>query len=139
MPVRDAAVLTAALTTWSTSTAPGKPPTAGTARLELRQGPDWSHTGRLTLDHDQVYRLLALLRADLVPPGPLTPEAAAAAVEQLLTEWRAEGRRTVHPADLVTALPRIGQSRTWLAAHLVRLADAGHLRETRRPGVYRLL
>ncbi|WP_411574140.1 hypothetical protein [Streptomyces fradiae] len=138
MPVRDAAVLAAALSSWSTSTAPHKPPTAGTARLEIRQGPEWSHTGRLTLDHDQVVRLLALLRADLVPPAPLTPAAAAAAVDRLLTEWRAEGRRTIRPADLVAALPRIGQSRTWLAAHLVRLVDTGYLRETRRPGVYQL-
>lgn len=136
-PPRNAAVLAAALNSWATATrdqASSEPAT----RLELRQAPDWSYTGKIPLTAQQTDRLLYLLREDLVPPRRNTPVQAAQAVEQLLAEWRAEGRRLIRPADLVAQLPRIAQSRAWLADHLVDLVDTGYLTETRRPGTYRL-
>lgn len=134
-PPRSAAVLAAALSSWATATRDHTPPTA---RLELRQAPEWKYTGKVPLTEGQIGRLLALLREDLTPPRANTAEQAAAAVDQILAEWRAEGRTTIRPADLVAQLPRIAQTRAWLAGHLGELVDAGYLRETRRPGVYRM-
>lgn len=134
-PPRRAAVLAAALDSWAkTTTDNGQP----TARLEIRQAPDWAYTGRTTLTSGQVTRLLAVLRDDLVPAAPNSPVQAAAVVDQLLAEYRAAGRTTIRPDDLVGDLPRIGRTREWLAVHLTQLADDGYLRETWRPGVYRI-
>lgn len=133
---RPAAVLAAALNSWATATRDHD--TGPAARLELRQAPDWSYAGKIQLTAMQSDRLLYLLRADLIPPRRNTPVQAAQAVEQLLAEWRAEGRTHIHPTDLVAQLPRIAQTRAWLAEHLVQLVDDGYLTETRRPGTYRL-
>jgi hypothetical protein len=135
MPARRAAVLAAALHHWSTATRDAEP-TAG--RLVVREAPDWQHLGTQDLTRGQITRLLGLLRDDLAIPTPTTPVQAGAAVDQILAEWRAERRRTIRPADWIAVLPRIGRDHAWLAAHLVHLADAGYLRETRRPGTYRL-
>lgn len=132
---RRAAVLAAALHGWATATTDTTP--VGT-QVVLREGPDWQWLATNPLTDSQVDRVIDLLRADLVAPAPTTPVQAAAAVDQLLAEWRAEGRKTVRPEDFVAVLPRIGRSRSWLAQHLVHLADSKYLRETRRPGVYRL-
>lgn len=132
---RRAAVLAAALSSWATTTHDGTEPVA---RLELRQAPAWDYVGRTPLTGQQVTRILHLLRDDLIPAQPHTPTQAAAAVDQILAEWRAEGRTLIRPADLLEQLPRIAQTTAWLAGHLVRLVDDGYLRETRRPGTYRL-
>lgn len=134
-PTRSAAVLAAAVASWAKTTADAGQPTA---RIELRQAPNWAYIGRTTLTDSQVTRLLDVLREDLTPAAPLTPEQASAAVDQLLAEWRAEGRTRIHADDLTAALPRVGRSRTWLAQHLTNLADQGYLAETRRPGTYRI-
>lgn len=133
---RPAAVLAAALNSWATATRDHD--TEPVARIELRQAPDWAYTGRTSLTGVQVDRLLYLLREDLVPPRRNTPVQAAQAVDQILAEWRAEGRTLIRPADLVAQLPRIAQTRAWVAQHLTQLVDAGYLAETRRPGTYRL-
>lgn len=135
MPARRAAVLAAALHHWATATRDAEAPTG---RLTVREAPDWQHLGSQDLTRRQISRLLDLLRDDLTQPGPTTPVQAAAAVDQILAEWRAEGRKTVRPGDWMAVLPRIGRPRTWLAEHLVHLADSGYLHETRRPGTYRL-
>jgi hypothetical protein len=132
---RTAAVLAAALNSWAATT---RDNTQQIARLELRQAPTWSYTGKIALTEGQVVRLLDVLREDLVPPRPNTPVQAAAAVDQILAEWRAAGRTLVRPRDLIDQLPRIAQPKAWLAAHLTALVDDGFLRETRRPGTYRL-
>lgn len=132
---RRAAVLAAALNSWATTTRDGAEPAA---RLELRQAPDWTYTGKTPLTDTQVVRLLHLLREDLTPIQPNTPTQAAAAVDQILAEWRAAGRTLIRPADLVEQLPRIARSRTWLADHLVHLAESGYLTYGRRPGTYHL-
>ncbi|HEY5835006.1 hypothetical protein [Streptomyces sp.] len=132
---RRAAVLAAALNSWATTTRDGTDPVA---RLELRQGPDWTYAGKTPLTDTQVTRILHMLRDDLIPAQPNTPTQAAAAVDQILAEWRAEGRTRIRPADLIEQLPRIAQTRAWLATHLVHLVDDGYLHETRRPGTYRL-
>ena len=134
---RRAAVLAAALHSW-TATTSDPHPTEPVARLVVRQAPDWEHISTDTLTGPQVGRLLDLLRADLARPGPCTPVQAVAQVDQILAEWRAEGRTVVHPQDWIDVLPRVGRGRDWLAVHLVHLTDAGYLRETRRPGTYRL-
>lgn len=130
-----AAVLAAALHSWNTTTSDGAD---ASARVVIRQSPDWQHLGAEDLTDQQITRLLDVLRGDLIQPGPATPMQAAAAVDQILAEWRAEGRSTVRPGDWMAVLPRIGRSRSWLAAHLVHLIDGGYLHETRRPGTYRL-
>lgn len=132
---RRAAVLAAAINSWATTTHDTTDPAA---RLELRQAPDWAYAGKTTLTTGQVTRILHLLRDDLIPARPNTPTQAAAAVDQILAEWRAEGRTVIRPADLLQQLPRIAQTTTWLAQHLVTLADDGYITETRRPGIYRL-
>lgn len=132
---RRAAVLAAALNSWATTTRDDAEPAA---RLELRQAPDWAYAGRVSLTALQADRILCLLREDLVPPHRNTPVQAAQAVEQLLAEWRSGGRTLIRPADLIEQLPRIAQTRSWLAAHLVTLVDDGYLTETRRAGTYRL-
>jgi hypothetical protein len=134
---RRAAVLAAALHSWATTTSDNSPPIA---RLVVRQGPTWEHISTTNLTSDQITRIITVLRTDLIPDPsrPATAVQASAAVDQLLAEWRAEGRKVIRPEDFIEALPRIGRSREWLAHHLVHLADAGYLRETRRPGTYRL-
>ena len=132
---RRAAVLAAALHSWTVATADTTP--VGT-QVVLREGPDWQWLATNPLTDSQVDRVIGFLRADLAVPGPTTAVQAGAAVDQILAEWRAEGRKTVRPADFVEALPRIGRSRSWLAHHLVHLVDSKYLPETRRPGVYRL-
>jgi hypothetical protein len=130
-----AAVLAAALHSWTTATAgPEEPAT----RLTVRQGPTWEHIGASNLTDSQVTRLLAALRADLIPDRPATPMQVAATLDQLLAEWRAEGRRIVRPEDFVEALPRLGCTSAELAVQIVRLVDDCYLYETRRPGTYRL-
>lgn len=132
-----AAVLVAALHSWTTATAAadqGEPAT----RLAVRQGPTWEHIGASNLTDSQVTRLLAALRADLIPDWPATPMQVAATLDQLLAEWRAEGRRIVRPEDLVEALPRLGCTSAELAVQIVRLVDDRYLQETRHPGTYRL-
>ncbi|OKI16612.1 hypothetical protein [Streptomyces sp. CB03911] len=132
-----AAVLAAALHSWTTTTAAGDQGEPAT-RLAVRQGPTWEHIATASLTDVQVTRLLAALRADLVPDQPATPMQVAATLDQLLAEWRAEGRRIVRPSDLVEALPRLGCTTAELAAQLVRLVDDRYLHETRHPGTYRL-
>ena len=137
-PPRRAAVLAAALDSWAKTT---RDDTEPAARLELRQAPAWGYVGKTTITGTHVDQLLGLLRADLTPSPAepaKTPVQAAAAVDQILAEYRAAGRTTVRPEDLITELPRIGRSKQWLAAHLVELADDGYLHATWRPGVYRI-
>jgi len=134
---RRAAVLAAALHSWTVTTR-GEPTDPHTARLVIRQAPDWDHVGSDDLTEQQIDRLLQLLREDLIHPGPATAVQAAATVDQILAEWRAEGRRAIRPGDWLPLLPRIGRSRQWLAGHLVHLADAKYLRETRKAGTYRI-
>lgn len=137
-PPRRAAVLAAALNSWAKTTSDNTEPAA---RLELRQAPTWGYVGKTTLTGPQIDQIIGLLRADLTPEPtepPKTPMQAAAAVDQILAEYRAAGRTTVRPDDLIAELPRIGRTRQWLATHLVGLADDGYLHETWRPGVYRI-
>lgn len=132
---RTAAVLAAALHSWATTTQDATEPAA---RIELRQAPTWAYIGKTTLTDPQVTRLLDLLRDDLTPTTPNTPLQAAAALDQILAEYRAAGRTRIRPDDLTAELPRIGQSKQWLAAHLTELADNGYITETRRPATYRI-
>lgn len=134
-PRRRAAVLAAALHSWATTTAD---PAERTARLITRAGPDWQETGITNLTDLQVARLLTLLREDLIPDQPATPMQVTATLDQLLAEWRAEGRTRIGPADFHEALPRLGCTTEALAVQIVRLVDQRYLRETRRPGTYRL-
>lgn len=133
---RRGAVLAVALRGWATVTAEAS--AEPSTRLVIREAPSWSEVGIQQLTDRQADRLLSLLRADLMPTAPRTSVQAAAAVDQILAEWRAEGRRSITVADWVAVLSRIGRDRQWLAAHLTHLADAGYLYETRQLGVYRL-
>jgi hypothetical protein len=132
---RRAAVLAAALHSWATTTAD---PAERTTRLITREGPGWQEAGITNLTDQQVGRLLSLLRQDLIPDQPATPIQVAATLDQLIAEWRAEGKTAIRPADLTEALPRLGCTAAELAVQIVRLIDQRYLQETRRPGTYRL-
>jgi hypothetical protein len=132
-----ARVLAAALRNWATVDADLTP---AVARLQIRQPPAWGYATTVDISDRQYKRVLAFLRDDLIEnrPGYSSPERAAAVVAGLLDEHRAAGRTTLTAADLNEASPRIGRSRTWIAAHITELTDAGQLQETRRPGVFRI-
>lgn len=132
-----ARVLAAALRNWATIDADLTPTVA---RLQVRQPPAWGYAATVDISDRQYKRVLAFLRDDLIEnrPGYSTPERAATVVAGLLAEHRAAGRNTLTAADLNEAAPRIGRSRTWIAAHITTLIDAGQLIETRRPGTFRI-
>lgn len=132
-----AKVLAAAFRTWTTVDNDPEPPVA---RIEIRYPPAWAFASTNSLTARQQTRLLAFLRDDLAEnrPSHSTPERAAAVINGLLTELAAAGRTRITTADLAEAAPRIGRSRTWIAAHITELLDSGHLQETRRPDTFRI-
>ncbi|MEV7654633.1 hypothetical protein AB0O39_10725 [Streptomyces anulatus] len=132
-----AKVLAAALRTWTTVDNDTEPPVA---RLEIRYPPHWAFTSTNNITARQQGRLLAFLRDDLAEnrPGHSTPERAAAIIHGLINERAAAGRTRITTADLAEAAPRIGRSRTWIAAYITDLIDAGQLHETRRPDAFRI-
>ncbi|MBB4893542.1 hypothetical protein FHS39_002573 [Streptomyces olivoverticillatus] len=132
-----ARVFAAALRNWATIDA-DPAPTA--VRLDIRQPPDWAYAATINITARQHQRVLAFLHDDVAEnkPGHSTPECAATVINALLTEHRIAGRSHITAADLVNAAPRIGRSRTWIAAHITELIDTGRLGETRRPGRFRL-
>ncbi|MFV8127524.1 hypothetical protein [Streptomyces syringium] len=132
-----ARVLAAALRNWATIDAD---PSPAVARLVIRQPPEWEYTATVSITGRQYKRVLAFLRDDLADehPGHSTPERAAAVIDGLVTEHRVAGHTHITTADLVEAAPRVGRSRTWIAAYVAELVDAGHLHETRRPQRFRL-
>lgn len=132
---RRAAVLAAALHSWAITTTDR---TAPNTQLVIRQGPAWEHLSSTGLTDGQADRIITLLRGDLIPDEPVTPVQVTATLDQLIAEWRAEGRTTIRPADLHAALPRLGCTTAELAEQIVRLVDTRYLCETRRPGTYRL-
>lgn len=133
-----AKVLAAALRTWTTVDSDPEPPIA---RLEIRYPPAWAFASTNSITARQQQRLLAFLRDDLAEnrPGYSTPERAARIIGGLLTELAAAGHAHITTADLAEAAPRIGRSRTWIAAHITDLIDAGRLVETRRPDTFRIV
>ncbi|WP_143666735.1 MULTISPECIES: hypothetical protein [unclassified Streptomyces] len=132
-----AKVLAAALRTW---TIVDSDPEPTVARLEIRYPPHWAFASTNPITARQQGRLLAFLRDDLAEnrPSHSTPERAAAVIHGLLAEHAAAGRDRITTADLTEAAPRIGRSRTWIAAHVTDLIDAGVLHETRRPDTFRI-
>lgn len=132
-----ARILAAALRNWATVDSDLTPTVA---RLQVRQPPAWGYAATVDISDRQYKRVLAFLRDDLIEnrPGYSSPERAAKVVAGLLAEHRAAGRTRLTTADLVEAAPRIGRSRTWIAAHITELIDAGQLQETRRPGIFRI-
>ncbi|MEU1088933.1 hypothetical protein ABZ401_19220 [Streptomyces sp. NPDC005892] len=132
-----ARVLAAAFRTWTTVDNDPEPPVV---RIEIRYPPHWAFASTNNLTARQQGRLLAFLRDDLAEnrPDHSTPERAAAVVAGLITEHAAAGRSRITTADLADAAPRIGRSRTWIAAHITDLIDNGTLQETRRPDTFRI-
>lgn len=132
-----AKVLAAALRTWTTV---DNDPEPTVARLEIRYPPHWAFASTNPITARQQGRLLAFLRDDLAEnrPSHSTPERAAAVIHGLLAEHTAAGRDRITTADLTEAAPRIGRSRTWIAAHVTDLIDTGVLHETRRPDTFRI-
>ncbi|WP_069751612.1 hypothetical protein [Streptomyces sp. EN16] len=132
-----AKVLAAALRTWTTV---DNDPEPTVARLEIRYPPHWAFASTNPITARQQGRLLAFFRDDLAEnrPSHSTPERAAAVIHGLLAERTAAGRDRITTADLTEAAPRIGRSRTWIAAHVTDLIDTGVLHETRRPDTFRI-
>ncbi|MGQ4353188.1 hypothetical protein [Streptomyces drozdowiczii] len=132
-----AKVLAAALRTWTTADGDPEP---SVARLEIRYPPAWAFAATNSLTARQQQRLLNFLRDDLAEnrPGYSTPERAATIIDGLLAEATAAGRDRITTADLAEAAPRIGRSRSWIAAHITDLIDNGRLTETRRPNTFRI-
>lgn len=131
-----ARVLGAALRNWAAHTADPTPPVA---RLQIRQPPDWSYVNAVNLT-EQALTGLPARRPHRLP--------ARAAIQsrprhpRLRRLPRRTARRRPHPpdgrADLLDAAPRVGRPRAWIAAHVTHLINTGQLRETRRPGVFRI-
>ena len=134
---RQARVLAGALRNWAAIDADNGPTSA---RIQIRQPPDWDFVGTVNITDQQSHRILNLLRDDLTnnTPGLASPERAAAVIQDLITERRTAGHTTIHVRDLIAAAPRIGRPRTWIADHLNQLADSGELEETWRPSVFRI-
>ncbi|MFJ2676376.1 hypothetical protein [Streptomyces sp. NPDC087525] len=132
-----AKVLAAAFRTWTTVLGDPEP---AAARMEIRYPPDWAFAATVSITARQQKRLLGFLRDDLAEnrPGYSTPDRAATVIDGLLAELAAAGRTRITTADLAEAAPRIGRSRTWIAAHITDLIDGGRLAETRRPGIFRI-
>ncbi|MGW3594991.1 hypothetical protein [Streptomyces sp. NPDC005167] len=132
-----AKILAAAIRTWTTVDNDPEPPVV---RIEIRYPPAWAFASTNNLTARQQKRLLAFLRDDLAEnrPGFSTPERAAAVIGGLLAELAAAGRTRITTADLAEAAPRIGRSRTWIAAHITELIDDGRLIETRRVDTFRI-
>ncbi|MFF8829312.1 hypothetical protein [Streptomyces sp. NPDC015131] len=132
-----AKILAAALRTWTTADNDPEPPVA---RIEIRYPPAWAFASTSNLTARQQSRLLTFLRDDLAENRPAysTPERAAAVIKGLLAEAAADGRTRITTADLAEAAPRIGRSRSWIAAHITQLIDSGQLHETRRPDTFRI-
>lgn len=132
-----AKVLAAAFRTWTTVDNDPEPPVA---RIEIRYPPSWAFASTNSLTARQQQRLLDFLRDDLAEnrPSHSTPERAAAVITGLLAELAAAGCTRITTADLAEAAPRIGRSRTWIAAHISELLDSGQLQETRRPNTFRI-
>lgn len=138
-----ARVVAAALRTWSTALDDDRHDPTGPAaavRLDVRQPGAWSHVGTISLTEPQSHRVLGFLRRDVAErtPRPCSAAQAVHLIDGHLSQARAAGRRTIRVAELLDLAHRTGRSKEWLAAHLVHLIDAGHLRETWRAGVYRL-
>ena len=129
---RRARVVAAALRTWATLRRTTTPPAV---RVDVRQPERWSHVATIDLDDAGADRVLALLREDVAR----TPATLADHVDGWLTEQAAAGRTRVRARDLLDVAVRAGRTKSELAAHLAGLVDAGRLRETRRPGVFRLI
>lgn len=134
---KQARVLAAAIRNWATI---DHDPSPTTARIQIRQPPEWQYAGTINITEQQVNRLLSLLRHDLAEqnPGLSSPDRAAAVIHALLTERRTAGHTTIHVRDLVDAAPRIGRPAAWVAAHLNHLVDTGQIEETWRPSVFRI-
>jgi hypothetical protein len=132
-----AKVLAAAFRTWTTVDATPEP---AVARIEIRYPPAWAFASTTAITARQQRRLLDFLRDDLAEnrPGNSTPERSARVIAGLLAELVAAGQTRITTADLAQAAPRIGRSRTWIAAHITDLIDAGTLHETRRPDTFRI-
>lgn len=132
-----AKVLAAAFRTWTTIDIDPEPPVA---RIEIRYPPAWAFAATNSLTARQQQRLLDFLRDDLAEnrPGYSTPERAAHVIDGLLAELAAAGHTRITTADLTQAAPRIGRSRTWIAAHITDLIDSGRLIETRRTDTFRI-
>jgi hypothetical protein len=126
---KRARVLGSALAAWA-NTGPAEP---ATARLVIRQPPDWTYVRTVGLTAGQTSRILRLLRDDLAHR-----ERPERALDAYLDQMRAAGRTRLRADDLAAAAHRIGQTTAWLAARLTHLADQGHIRETWRPGTYRI-
>ncbi|MGX1632653.1 hypothetical protein ACWGUL_01145 [Streptomyces albidoflavus] len=136
----DARVLATALRTWATvSHHPTQQPIE-TARIQIRQPPNWEFAGTIPINHTQHQRLLGLLREDLAEhhPAHSTPERSADVINGLITELAVAGRTRLTTADLAAAAPRIGRSRAWIAEHINHLVDSGRLIETRKPDTFRI-
>ncbi|MEU9148695.1 sporulation protein SsgA [Streptomyces sp. NPDC048349] len=80
-----------------------------------------------------------LIPADTRPE--LTGEEAREAMEVLLDEWHAMGRRTVTPAELVAYSEQIGRKETWIKNAIREMRAEGRLEEdlnAKKPGTYKI-
>lgn len=81
----------------------------------------------------------SLVPADTRPD--LAPEDAREAMEVLLDEWHAQGRRTITPADLLAYSEAIGRKTTWIKNQIRDMRAEGRLVEdlnAKKPGTYKI-
>ncbi|MEU9166114.1 sporulation protein SsgA [Streptomyces sp. NPDC048424] len=91
------------------------------------------------LDESQAGDDTPLVPADTRPD--LGPEEAREAMEVLLDEWHAMGRRTVTPAELLAYSEQIGRKTTWIKNVIRDMRAEGRLEEdlkAKKPGVYKI-
>src|SRR5690606_31229182 len=128
-----ARVLAAALRTW-THLRRGRRGRS-VLRFDVRDGAQrHEYLATVDLRDEQAAQLLALLRAGVErAAGPME-----AHIDGSPAEPAAAGRARVRAADLLTAAHRASRSKREIADHISWLVETGRLRETWRPGVYRI-
>ncbi|MFF0249586.1 plasmid transfer protein TraB [Streptosporangium sandarakinum] len=88
---------------------------------------------------EPVRTVLHLATPDNKPRRTLGPDEARQAMADLLDEFEAAGMVEVGPKDFMDHCDRFGRTRGWVSGQVSAMVLTGRLRETDRPGRYRIV